>query len=219
MLLFLRPSRLHAGETNGDYIKEALAGGKGGADVPEISDEDDDDDSASVGAVDDEGAMALAVEATRKFLLDNPDATPAAVAELVTNQQMASALKSQEKVHILVRAALTPNFFKEKEIPKYSKSFAAVTNGNRIMERHLISALEHMCVDKPKNFPVALKQMYDEDALDEEAILEWADEGRSEYTLEAVDEETRAILRGQAEPVVVWLQEADSEDDSSSGEE
>jgi translation initiation factor 5 len=60
-----------------------------------------------------------------------------------------------------------------------------------------------------------IKQFYDEDALAEETILEWADEGRSEFTLPEVDEDVRATLRGEAEPVVVWLQEADSEDDSS----
>ena len=52
--------------------------------------------------------------------------------------------------------------------------------------------------------------------LEEETILEWADDGRSEYTLDAVDEETRAVLRGEAEPVVNWLQEADSDSESDS---
>jgi translation initiation factor 5 len=86
------------------------------------------------------------------------------------------------------------------------------------MERHIISALEAFCVEKTKNFPVLLKQLYDEDALDEETILEWADQGRSEFTLPSVDEDSRAILRGEAEPVVVWLQEAESEDESSDEE-
>lgn len=88
----------------------------------------------------------------------------------------------------------------------------AIANGNKIIERHLIASLELLCMDKPKNFPVMIKQCYDEDIIQEETILEWADDGRSEYTLEKVDEETRAALRGEAEPVVVWLQEADSDD-------
>ena len=157
----------------------------------------------------------LAVEATKKYLAENPDAKPAEIAELVTNQQMASALKSQQKVYIFVQAVFTPNFFKNKEVQKYAKALVAITNGNRIMERHLISALELFCVNKPKNFPVLIKQLYDEEALDEETILDWAEEGRSEYTLDAVDEETRALLRGEAEPVVVWLQDEDSEEEES----
>lgn len=157
----------------------------------------------------------LAIEATKKFLSENPDASPNDIAELVTNQQMASALKSHHKARIFVAAAFTPQFFKNKEVQKHAKSVQAITNGNKIMERHLIGALEAFCIDKPKNFPVLVKQLYDEDALDEDTILDWAEEGRSEYTLDAVDEETRAVLRGEAEPVVVWLQEEDSDDESS----
>lgn len=159
--------------------------------------------------------LVLAVEATKKFLEENPNASASEVAELVTNQQMASALKSNHKVLIFVQAAFTPQFFKNKEVQKYAKSIVAITNGNRIMERHLIAALELLCAEKPKNFPVFIKQLYDEDALDEETILDWADEGRSEYTLDAVDEETRAVLRGEAEPVVVWLQDEDSDEEDS----
>merc|ERR1712176_638981 len=102
---------------------------------------------------------------------------------------------------------------KKKKIEKYAPAISLITNGNKIMERHLISALEGICVEKPKHFPVMLKQLYDEDALAEETLLEWADEGRNEFTLDIVDEDSRANLRGEAEPVVVWLQEADSEED------
>jgi translation initiation factor 5 len=204
-------------ETSGDdkdYIKEALAGGKKEEDAfTQISDEDDDDDACSENGVDDAGALDLAVEATKTFLSENPDWTPAKLIEIIGNQQMASALKSQDKVHILVRAAFTPSVFKNKEIEKFAPVVAGITNGNKIMERHLIAALEAFCVDKPKNFPVMIKHLYDSDVLDEETILEWADDGRTEYTLETVDEDARALLRGEAEPVVVWLQDDDSEDE------
>lgn len=132
---------------------------------------------------------------------------------MVTNQQMSSALKAHEKILILAKAAITPQFFKTKDISKYAPAFAKIANGNAIIERHLIASLEALCVDKPKNFPVMLKQFYDEDVLEEETILAWAEEGRNEYTLAEVDEETRAVLRGEAEPVVVWLQEPDSDDE------
>ena len=203
--------------SNGDYIEEALAGGKRDGDgLAEISDDDDDSKSVdSEAGVDDEGALKLAVDATRKFLVENPNFDKQQLLELVTNQQMASALKSQDKVHIMVRAAFTEQVFKDKEVAKFAPAIASITNGKNIMERHLIAALEALCVDKPKNFAVMLKQFYDEDALEELTILEWADGGRSEYTLDAVDEDSRAVLRGEAEPVVVWLQEADSDDESS----
>mmetsp|Transcript_169 Transcript_169/g.200 ORF Transcript_169/g.200 Transcript_169/m.200 type:complete len:420 (-) Transcript_169:191-1450(-) len=195
----------------GDYIKDAIMGKKS-----EDIEVDDVSHDGSEGEVDDESALGLAVEATRKFLLDNPNADDNEIAEVVTNQQMASALKSHDKVHIICQAAFTPKFFKNKEIEKYSGAISKITAGNPIMERHLIAALEGLCVEKPKNFAVMLKQMFDEDALEEEVIIEWADEGRNVYTLASVDEETRAMLRSEAEPVVVWLMEADSDDDSDS---
>ena len=176
--------------------------------------DDDEVSLASEAGVDDSGARKAAVDAVRKFLEENPDASSKELVEVVTNQQMASALKSQEKVYILITAAITPNFFKKKEVAKYSDALVKITNNNKIMERHLIATLEALSMDKPKNFPVLIKQFYDEDALAEETILEWADDGRTEYTLDVVDEESRAALRGEAEPVVVWLQEAESDDES-----
>lgn len=131
---------------------------------------------------------------------------------------MASSLKACEKVRILVNSAITSNVFKNKEIQTFAPAIVGITNGNKILERHLIAALEGICVDKPKNFPVMIKQFYDLDALDEETILEWADEGRTDYTLKSIDEDTRAKLRGETEPLIVWLQEADSDDDSSAEE-
>jgi translation initiation factor 5 len=161
----------------------------------------------------------LAIKGTRKWIQDNPEGAMDDLVEVITNQQMASALKSQDKVHILVQSVFTPNFFKQKEVEKYAPAVTKITNSNAIMERHLIASLEGLCLDKPKNFPVFLKQLYDEDALEEDTILQWADEGRNEYTLDSVDEEARATLRGEAEPVVVWLQEADSDEDDEEDDE
>lgn len=199
------------GEENGaGHLHEAVLG-EGKKDAEDDGDNESDD---LEGGVDDSGAMDLAVEGTRNFMGDNPDASPKEVAEVVVNQQMASALKSHDKVHIFVRAAISPtDFFKKGEIGKNAPTLLKITQSNPIMERHLIAALENLCVDKPKNFPVMIKQLYDEDALDEDVILEWAGEGRTEYTLESVDEETRAALRAEAEPVVAWLQDEDSSDE------
>merc|ERR1712070_1183032 len=176
------------------------------------------DDEASVqengGGVDDESAMDLAVKSTQQFIKDNPDASVDEIVDLVVNQQMASALKSFDKIHIIVKALITEKFYTEKEIEKYAPIFNKIINENSIMERHLISALENLCVSQPKNFPVMIKQFYDEDVIDEDNIMEWAGEGRTEFTI--VDEDSRANLRGEAEPLVTWLQEADSDSDSDS---
>jgi translation initiation factor 5 len=216
---------IQSDENGKDYINDALFGKKQD-DGLDLNDDGDSDDVSDVAGVDDEGALDLAVEATRKYIAENKSSSscsPKDLVELVTNQQMASALKAQDKVAILALASITPaTFFKDKEIAKFAPAFMLLCNGNRIMERHLIAALEVLCVGKTKNFPVMLKQFYDEDVLQEEVILEWADSGRTEYTSSKVEEEVRAMLRAEAEPVVAWLQEADSDDeddDDDSAEE
>ena len=175
-------------------------------------------DSSEHGDVDEEGAIQLAVDATRHFLDVHADFSDSQLVELISHQQIASTLKSHVKLIILVRAAFTKNVFKDKEVAKYAPALRGIINGNKILERHLIAALEALCVEKPKHFAVMLKQCYDEDVLDEETILVWAREGRSDYTLDTVDEEACAVLREEAEPVVRWLEEAESEDESSDEE-
>jgi len=193
--------------------KEAKNGDRNADADDKLSDDIDDLSITSDNVVDDAGAIDLAVTGVQKFMNANPDATTAEVAEVVVNQQMSSALKSHDKVHILIRAVITPSFYKEKQIEKYAPFVQKITLSNPIMERHLISAVESICIDKPKNFPVMLKQLYDEEALEEEVILQWAFDGRSTYTADAVDEEKRSSLRGEAEPFITWLQD----DDDSSG--
>jgi len=185
-------------------------------DEKKLSDDADDLSVDSNVGVDDTGAIELAVDGVRDFMKAKPNAGADEVAEVVVNQQMSSAVKSHDKVQILIRAIITPSFFKEKQIEKYAPYIEKVTLGNPIMERYLISAIEYICVDKPKNFPVMLKQLYDEDALQEDIILAWAFDGRSVYTAEAVDEDKRSALRAEAEPFITWLQDEDGSSGSSS---
>eukprot|EP00558_Chaetoceros_sp_UNC1202_P002487 CAMPEP_0197243180 /NCGR_PEP_ID=MMETSP1429-20130617/8702_1 /TAXON_ID=49237 /ORGANISM="Chaetoceros sp., Strain UNC1202" /LENGTH=410 /DNA_ID=CAMNT_0042703341 /DNA_START=398 /DNA_END=1630 /DNA_ORIENTATION=+ len=182
----------------------------------------DDMDQLSVGSdvIDDDVVRDLAIQGVQSFMKNNPDASDTEVAEVVINQQMASALKSQDKIHIFLRAFITPKFFSNQEIEKNASIMQKITQGNPIMQRHLISAIEGVNTSteglEPKFFPVMLKQMFDEDLLEEKVILDWAFDGRSEYTLDSVTEDQRANLRGQAEPVITWLQ-GDSDSDSDSG--
>lgn len=183
------------------------------------SDEDEaDDDKSTVteAGVDDAGAMFLAVTGVQNFMKDNPDANVTDILDIVKNQQMSSALKSHERIHIFMNSVMTSGFFKKKEIENYSPIIQKITNGSIEMLRHLISSVEELCVKQiqAKYFPVILKQLYDEDILGEDLILEWAFDGRSEYTRQSVDEETRAHLRGNAEEFVSWLQEDSDSDDS-----
>ncbi len=124
---------------------------------------------------------------------------------------MASGLKSQDKIHIFIQAAFTPDFIKEKQVEAHAPTIAKITQGKNVMERHLISACEGLCADMPKKFAVLIKQLFDEEVLEEDTILEWAGEGRTDYTLESVTEDQRCGMRAEAEPVVNWLMEDDSD--------
>jgi len=188
---------------------------KNGSDADDVADEVEELSIASGDAIDDAAAMDLAIEGTRKFLEENPDASPSEIAEVIVNQQMASGLKSHDKIHILFRSVFTIDFFKEEQVEKWSDVISKITLGSAPMERHLIGAAELLCQDKPKLFPVMLKQLFEEDALEEDVILEWACEGRSDFTQASLDEDCRAALRGEAEPVVVWLQDDDSDESDS----
>jgi translation initiation factor 5 len=179
----------------------------------EFGDDYGEDDSPADEHVDDENALNLAVLALRKFLSENPSASPSTVAEKVVNEQMASGLKSQDKIRIFFWAAFTLDFIKEKQVEKHAAAVVVIIQGKSVMERHLISACEELCKEEPKKFAVLLKQLFDAEVLEEDTVFEWAGEGRTEYTLDSVDEDRRAALRGEAEPVVVWLQEDDSSDD------
>lgn len=184
-------------------------------DVPDDEDKSVDTEEG----VDDAGAMLLAVEGVQNFLKANPDSNESEIIDSVKNQQMSSALKSHERIHLFMNSVITPDFFKKDEIKRYASIIRKITNGGIEMQRHLISSVEGLCVQQivPKFFPVILKQLFDEDLLDEDVILEWAFDGRSEYTPQSVDEDVRATLRGNAEQVVAWLQE-DSDDSDSDDE-
>lgn len=188
-------------------------------DEPELAADDDSVDTEA--GVDDAGAMLLAVEGVQNSMKENPNAEVADIVEFVKNQQMSSALKSHERINVFMYSVITPDFFKNKEISKYAPVIEKITNGGVEMQRHLIGAVEELCVSKieQKYFPVILKQLYDEDVLGENIILEWASDGRSEYTPQAVDEDARASLRGKAEQFVAWLEQDSDSDDSDSDDE
>lgn len=123
----------------------------------------------------------LAVEGVKSFLKENPSASIKDIVDAVKNQQMSSALKSHERIHVFMYSVITTDFFKKKEIEKHAPVIEKITNGGIEMQRHLISSVEGLCVQHipPKFFPVLLKQLFDADVLAEDVILEWLRRQRS----------------------------------------
>jgi len=198
-----------------DKKKEKKKSKEKDSDSDDLADGVDDLSISSEAGVDDAGAMLEAIREVKKFMTETPNASTSEIVDIVINQQMASALKSHDRIHIFLRSVLTPDFFKRKEIQTHAPVMEELLNSNPIMERHLIAAIEYASLVKVSNFPIMLKLLFDEDVLSEQVILEWAFDGRTDYTLDEVEEETRALLRSGAEPVVQWLAQEDSSDDES----
>ena len=65
-----------------------------------------------------------------------------------------------------------------------------------------------------------LKQLYDEDVLEEEVILDWAGQGVTyEFSPQSMKPEDVKALRALAEPFITWLSEAEEDDDDDEEEE
>lgn len=63
--------------------------------------------------------------------------------------------------------------------------------------------------------PLILKMLYDEDVVDEEIIMQWFDnEIKIKHTRCAVSDEVRAQIKTNAQPIIDWLKEADTEEES-----
>ncbi len=76
----------------------------------------------------------LAIKGVQSFMKDNSLTSADEIAEVVVNQQMASALKSTNKTNIFLRAVITPDYFKNKEIQANSETVKKITPGKQQRE-------------------------------------------------------------------------------------
>lgn len=101
-----------------------------------------------------------------------------------------------------------------------------IPKNNQIQQRQVIAATEWFIgVKHPslvRMFPVLLKQLYDEDLIEEEVLFDWYhDELRNEYTVDGsiITNEMLESLKDASKPFIVWLQQADEEGDDEDDEE
>jgi translation initiation factor 5 len=89
--------------------------------------------------------------------------------------------------------------------------------------KRLVGCIERLCgVVYPaltKVYPALLKQMYDEEVLDEALILGWAEGGAivEDFGFDDVTAAIRTKLNEANRPFVAWLEAADEESESGSG--
>ena len=149
----------------------------------------------------------------------------AALEELRMVQTFAS-LHVRYRPVIFVGSVFTEALLSGKEILTHKVFLKALAGSNVGTQRHLIAAFEWFCGTRypslTKLFPVVLKQLFDEELVEEEVFLAWSsDLTRNEYSCDdsLVTYEVLEELRASAGPFVTWLLEAEEEGDDESEEE
>jgi len=201
------------------------------------SDDDDDDDddeeespSAAAAAGDDgigddalddhESPKAVVTRKFSEYLEANPSASAQAKVDFLRQEQSGAMMPLKECAYIAVAVFFDEHIVAKRQVAA-NKDFLAVlvsTDSNTFMARHLIGALELFFggkhVEISKAFPLVLKQLYDEDVLEEEAILAWSEAGVTyDFSPQALIGEQIKDLRNLADPFVNWLQEAEEDSD------
>ena len=127
---------------------------------------------------------------------------------------------------IFVGSVFTEALVSGKEISLYKEYLMSIVSCNMTTQRYLIAAFEWFCGTRyptlTKLFPVVLKQLFDEEVVEEEVFLAWScDCTRNEYSCDVflVSDEVLEGLKASAGPFVAWLQEAEEEEEEEEGED
>lgn len=200
----------------------------------EPSDEEDDEDDEEVNAVSEKvedatlndvtdgmTAKETSVSVFSQYMQgEGKTAKPSQVVDYLKKLQESNTLMLKECAYIMVGSVFNENVIKSAQVKAYCNVLTALVNtdANKFMARHLIGAIEDFFGSKYptliKGFPLVLKQLYDEDVLEEDVILDWASQGVTyEFSPQSMTGEQIKQLRTSAEPFITWLKEADEGSD------
>lgn len=197
-------------------LKEAGAVGENVFGISADAEEEEESDSKAA----DEG-----MERLKLFLSANPSATVEQLTDELRNIQTMASLRPADRIIIYLGAVFTEQMVQLNEVATNAKVLRALA-GSAIQQRHLIAAFEWLCgtkyPTKVKFFPILLKQLLDEELVEEDTFLAWAaDFTRNEYSAEQsmVCLDTLEALKASAQPFITWLMEAEEEgsDDEEEG--
>lgn len=117
---------------------------------------------------------------------------------------------------VLCELLFDEKMMKEKQITKHKNLFLRFTHENQKAQKYLLGGIEKTIETKEAallvRVPHILKELFDEDILEEEVILEWAKKVSKKY----VSKEMAAKIHEKASPFITWLKEADEESEDSS---
>lgn len=102
-----------------------------------------------------------------------------------------------------------------QELRKHRNLLLRFTHNNTKAQRYLIGGLEQIIslhIDKLLDkVPGIFKLFYDNDILEEKALLEWSEKVSKKYVTKEVSEK----IHEKAKPFIQWLKEAEEEESSS----
>ncbi|POM61572.1 Eukaryotic translation initiation factor 5 [Phytophthora palmivora] len=171
--------------------------------------------------VDDENALDSAVSNLQRFLSESHSETE--IYEELCRQQTYSALPVTDRLVIFFRSAFTQQVLASNQVAKYAPVLEKIIDGPH-SQYQLLALAEHFCaVEHPEllsSYPILLKLLYDEDLLEEECLVAWANDGvRKEYAHWAVTDELAAKLKALLQPFIEWLENAEEESEDESDDE
>lgn len=150
--------------------------------------------------------------------------TPELLDELRAIQTFAS-LRPADRIIIYLGTVFSDAAVTKGEVAAHKDVLASVA-ASTIQQRHLIAGFEWFCGRKypqlMKFFPVVLKQLFDEELVEEDVFFEWAtDLTRNEFSpeLSMIDIDTLEALKISASLFIKWLQEAEEEGEEGDEEE
>jgi len=167
----------------------------------------------------------------KSWLVEHGDADVPIKLEELRSLQTIHALRPADRIIIYIGASftvVTSATVTTQEILSHKPTLVGLASSS-IQQRHLIAAFEWFCgAHNPflkRYFPVILKQLYDEDIVEEDVLFDWAgDMTRNEFTASEtlIEFDVLEQLKASAGPFIKWLQEAGEEgedDDDDDGEE
>lgn len=179
---------------------------------------DEDDEELSDSKAADEGMERFNIWMT-SFNTEDQNPSSSQIIDELRNIQTMASLKPSDRIIIYLGATFNENVLKEKLIEKNNEILKALA-ASSIQQRHLISGFEWFCGTKysslMKYFPVLLKELLDEEIIEEDVFLEWyADLARNEFSASdsMITIEILEQLKAFAAPFIKWLQEAEEEDE------
>ncbi|KAM0683465.1 eukaryotic translation initiation factor 5 [Mitosporidium daphniae] len=147
------------------------------------------------------------------FVSENPDATSEEILRKIDELE----IKPHYSIAVLVQVALE-NISDDKAFMELFSNKIPIWKdiaGDKKSQKNILNSIErtlhaYSSQDSiPRKIPIYLQKLYNEDVVEEEVILEWAEKPSKTFVR---DKEKSKALRAYAAPLIEWLKSAEEEE-------